>query len=116
MMQANQDSEQSKGEALASENKSSEQYSAEQKHLSLKPENVEKGMAQLVLTLIELLRELLEKQAIRRMEAGELTDEQIERMGQTFSQLEAKMNEFIEYFGLSRDDLNIDLGPLGNLL
>lgn len=88
----------------------------ENQHLSLDPDNVEKGLAQLVLTLIELLRQLLERQAVRRMEAGQLTDAQIERMGITFSKLEEKMNEFLDYFGLKKEDLNIDLGPLGDLL
>jgi hypothetical protein len=94
----------------------SQQFSSEQPRLSLKPENVEKGMAQLVLTLIDLLRQLMEKQALRRMETGELTDEQIERMGQTFAQLETKLHEFMDYFDLTEDDLNINLGPLGDLL
>lgn len=77
-------------------------------------ENVEKGLAKLVLTLIELLRQLLEKQAIKRIDR--LTDEEVERLGITFMRLEKKMNELTELFGLTKDDLNIDLGPLGNLL
>jgi hypothetical protein len=80
------------------------------------PENVERGLAQLVLTIVELLRQLMERQAIRRMEAGSLTDEQTERLGETFMKLEQRMGELREEFGLTEDDLNIDLGPLGKLL
>jgi hypothetical protein len=80
------------------------------------PENVEKGLAQLVLTLIELLRQLMERQALRRMEVGNLTDEQIERLGETFMKLEQRMNELTKEFGLEQRDLNLNLGPLGDLL
>jgi hypothetical protein len=80
------------------------------------PERVEQGLAKLLLTLIELLRQLLEKQAIRRIEAGSLTDEQIERMGVTFMKLEQKMAELTATFGLRKEDLNIHLGPLGDLM
>jgi hypothetical protein len=80
------------------------------------PERVEKGLAQLVLTLVELLRQLMERQALRRMEQGTLDDEQIERLGQTFMKLEQRMEELKAEFGLEDRDLNLDLGPLGNLL
>jgi hypothetical protein len=80
------------------------------------PHNVERGLAQLVLTLIELLRELMERQAIRRMEAGSLTDDEIERLGQTFMRLQQRMDELKQTFGLEDKDLNLDLGPLGKLL
>ena len=80
------------------------------------PENVERGLAQLVLTIVELLRQLMERQAIRRMEGGSLTDEQIERMGETFMKLEERMRELRDHFGLEVDDLNLDLGPLGRLM
>lgn len=79
-------------------------------------ENVEQGLARLVLTLIELIRRLLEKQAIRRMEAGSLTDEEIERLGETFLKLEEKMVELKVTFGLQDEDLNLNLGPLGDLM
>lgn len=79
-------------------------------------QNVEQGLAKLVLTLIELIRKLLEKQAIRRMEAGSLTDEEVERLGETFLKLEAKMAELKETFGLQDEDLNLNLGPLGDLM
>jgi hypothetical protein len=80
------------------------------------PERVEKGLARLVLTLIELLRQLMERQAIRRMEGGSLTDEEIERLGETFMKLAERMEELKAEFGLEDRDLNIDLGPLGDLL
>ena len=78
--------------------------------------HVERGLAQLVLTLVELLRQLMERQALRRMEQGTLTDEQIERLGETFMKLDARMNELKEEFGLQDRDLNLNLGPLGDLL
>jgi len=80
------------------------------------PESVERGLTQLVLTLVELLRQLMERQALRRMESGTLTDDEIEKLGETFMKLEQRMNELTEHFGLDRRDLNLDLGPLGKLL
>jgi hypothetical protein len=80
------------------------------------PERVEKGLAQLVLTLVELLRQLMERQALRRMETGTLSDEQIERLGETFMKLEARMQELKAHFELEDRDLNLNLGPLGDLL
>jgi hypothetical protein len=80
------------------------------------PERVERGLAQLVLTLVELLRQLMERQALRRIEGGSLTDDEIERMGQTFMKLEQRMDELKREFGLEDRDLNLDLGPLGTLL
>jgi gas vesicle protein GvpK len=80
------------------------------------PDNVERGLAQLVLTIIELLRQLMERQALRRVEAGGLDDETVERLGQTLMALEARMTELRDIFGLDVEDLNLDLGPLGRLL
>ena len=80
------------------------------------PEQVERGLAQLVLTLVELLRQLMERQALRRMELETLTDEQVERMGETFMKLEQRMQELTAHFGLEDRDLNLNLGPLGDLL
>ena len=80
------------------------------------PEKVERGLAQLVLTLIELLRQLMERQALRRMEQGTLDDDEIERLGQTFMLLADRMEQLKTSFGLEDSDLNLDLGPLGNLL
>lgn len=84
--------------------------------LALKPDEVKNGLGKLVLTLVELLRELLERQAIRRIEAGALTDMEIERLGTTFLQLNEQMQHLKKTFGLQDEDLNIDLGPLGRLL
>ncbi len=80
------------------------------------PESVERGLAQLVLTIVELLRQLMERQALHRMEAGTLTDEEVERLGQTFQALAERMDELKATFGLTTEDLNINLGPLGDLL
>ena len=79
------------------------------------PEHVEQGLARLVLTVIELLREVLEHQAIRRMDGGTLTDEEIERLGLALLKLNHRMGELKGTFGLTDEDLNIDLGPLGRL-
>jgi hypothetical protein len=80
------------------------------------PEQVERGLAQLVLTLVELLRQLMERQALRRMELNTLTDDEVERMGETFMKLEQRMQELKEHFGFEDRELNLNLGPLGNLL
>jgi hypothetical protein len=79
------------------------------------PDHVENGLARLVLTVIELLREILEHQAIRRMDGGTLTEEQIERLGLALLKLNERMQELKSTFGLTDEDLNIDLGPLGQL-
>jgi hypothetical protein len=79
-------------------------------------EKVEQGLAKLVLTVLELLRRLLEKQAIRRMEGGSLTEAEIERMGRAFQRLAQKVEELKTVFGLTGQELNLDLGPLGNLM
>ena len=80
------------------------------------PATVEKGLVSLVLALVELLRQLMERQAIRRVDRGDLSDEQIERIGTTLMLLEEKMAELRDHFDLTAEDLNIDLGPLGPLL
>ena len=80
------------------------------------PERADHGLAKLVLTLIELLRRLMEKQAVRRMEARSLTNEEVERMGITFKKLEGRMGELKKIFGFTDEDLNLDLGPLGELM
>ncbi|MFC4076959.1 gas vesicle protein K [Salinithrix halophila] len=84
--------------------------------INLDPDNVEQGLSQLVLTLIELIRQLVERHAMRRVEGGSLTDEEIERLGVALMSLENKMEEMKEIFGFTDEDLNIHLGPLGNLL
>jgi gas vesicle protein GvpK len=80
------------------------------------PENLERGLAQLVLTIVELLRQLMERQALRRIDAGGLSAEQEERLGRTFMELNRRMDELKTEFGLDDEDLNLHLGPLGNLL
>lgn len=80
------------------------------------PESVERGLAQLVLTLIELLRQLMERQALRLMEQGSLDDDELERLGLTFMRLDERMDELKAEFELADEDLNLDLGPLGSLL
>jgi hypothetical protein len=84
--------------------------------LNADPEELEKGLAQLVLTLIELLRQLMERQALRRIDSGTLTAEEVERLGRTFLALSARMDELKEAFGLTDADLNLNLGPLGDLM
>lgn len=80
------------------------------------PESVERGLVSLVLTIVELLRQLMERQALRRVEQGTLSDEQVENVGRTLMALEDRMAELRDHFGLKPEDLNIDLGPLGPLL
>jgi Gas vesicle protein K len=75
-----------------------------------------RGLAQLVLTVVELLRELMERQAMRRVDCGELSEQQVERLGQALEALEDRMTQVCRQFGFDRDQLNLDLGPLGNLL
>ncbi len=79
-------------------------------------EGLEKGLAQLVLTLVELLRQLMERQALRRIDGGSLPPEKVEQLGETFMLLEQRMGELKEAFGLEDEDLNLDLGPLGKLI
>jgi hypothetical protein len=86
------------------------------RRIDANPEEVERGLAKLVLTVIELLRRLLEKQAIRRIDSGNLTDEEIERLGVTFLRLNQRMKELQGAFGLQDEDLNLNLGPLGDLM
>ncbi len=80
------------------------------------PEDVQRSVARLVLTLMEFIRQLLERQAIRRMESQTLTDEQVEAVGLALMRLEDTLKTMAQRFGLAPDDLNLDLGPLGRLL
>ena len=77
---------------------------------------VERDLMKLVLTIIELVRQLMERQAIRRVDEGDLADEQVEELGLGLMRLEEAMTQLREQFDLSVDDLNLDLGPLGTLL
>ena len=86
------------------------------RRLNADPEALEKGLAHLVLTLVELLRQLMERQALRRIEAGTVNKEEIERLGRTFMALSERMEELKRVFGLEDEELNLNLGPLGNLM
>jgi hypothetical protein len=79
------------------------------------PERVEQGLARLVLTVIEVVRKVLEHQAVRRMDGGGLTAEEVERLGLTLLKLDERMQQLKGAFGLTDEDLQIDLGPLGRL-
>lgn len=81
----------------------------------LDPEDVQRGLASLVLTLVEILRDLMERQALRRMDTGSVTDDEVERLGRTFLALQERMEQLKEAFGLTDHDLKLDLGPLGRL-
>jgi hypothetical protein len=83
--------------------------------LDLNPDSVKNGLGQLVLTLVKLLHEVLEKQALRRIDAGDLTDDQIEQLGLTMMRQAEEIDRLRTVFGLGEDDLNLDLGPLGKL-
>jgi len=78
--------------------------------IDLDPEDVERGLAGLVLTLVEFLRQVLERQAIRRMEGGTLSDDEVERVGLALMRLEQKIGEMAELFGLDRDDIQLRIG------
>ena len=84
--------------------------------LEIDGDRVRNGLAQLVLTLVKLLHELPERQAIRRMDSGSLTDEEIERLGVTLMRQAEELEKLREVFGLKDEDLNFNLGPLGRLL
>ncbi len=84
--------------------------------VDLDEKQVANGLAQLVLTVVRLVHELLERQAIRRMDAGSLTQDEIERLGSTLQAQARQIKETAEQFGLTEDDLNLDLGPLGRAL
>jgi len=84
--------------------------------VNLDQDNVKNGLGRLVLTLIKLIHELLERQALRRIDAGGLGDAEIERLGLTLMRQAQEIDRLQELFGLEEEDLNIDLGPLGKLL
>ena len=86
------------------------------RRIESEPETVARDLGRLVLTIIELVRQLMERQAVRRLDAGGLSDETVERLGLGLMRLDEAMGELREHFGLEPEDLNIDLGPLGTLL
>jgi hypothetical protein len=96
--------------------KADQRGAVQRRRIDADPESVERGLVSLVLTIVELLRQLMERQALRRVDDGTLTDEQIEKIGSTLMALEQRMTELREHFGLEPEDLNLDLGPLGPLL
>ena len=80
------------------------------------PESFERGLAQLILSLVELLRELMERQALRRIDGGSLSPEKVEQLGEAFILLEERMQELKNAFGFEDEDLQLDLGSLGRLI
>lgn len=84
--------------------------------INMDEKNVERGLAKLVLAVVNLLRKLMERQAVRKMELGQLTDEETEKIGKTFFLLDKRINKLREDFKLEEDDLNLNLGPLGDLV
>ena len=84
--------------------------------LNLESDDLKNGLGRLVLTLVKLLHELLERQALRRMDAGSLSDDEIERLGLAFMKQAEEIDRLRKEFGLEVEDLNLDLGPLGRLL
>jgi hypothetical protein len=85
------------------------------RRIDANPATVEKDLAKLVLALVDLVRQLMERQAIRRVNAGSLTDDEVERMGETFLKLNLRMSELKAVFGLTDDDLKLNLGTIGDL-
>ena len=79
-------------------------------------ESVERDLLKLVLTIVELIRQLMERQAIRRVDEGDLSEEQVDALGHALWRLEQAMDDLKERYGLTTAELNIDLGPLGPLL
>jgi hypothetical protein len=86
------------------------------RRLDASAEDIEAGLARLVLTLVEFLRQVLEHQAVRRMEGGTLSEDEVERVGLALMRLEERLGEIKAAFNLEGEDLNIDLGPLGRLI
>jgi hypothetical protein len=91
-------------------------HDVEPARIAVDPDDVERGLAKLVLTIVDFVRQLLERQAIRRMEAGSLTEGEVERVGVALMRLEEKVGEMAGRFGIERKDLTLRLGPLGDLL
>lgn len=94
----------------------SELATALPERLDIRDDDVDAGLGRLVLTVLELIRAVLEHQAVRRMEGGALNDDEVERLGLALLRLSGRLDEIREVFGLEREDLNIDLGPLGRIV
>ncbi|MEV0573211.1 MULTISPECIES: gas vesicle protein K [unclassified Streptomyces] len=84
--------------------------------VDLDSEQMGRDLVTLVLTVVELLRQLMERQALRRIDEGDLTDDQTDEIGTTLMMLDQRMRELCEQHGVRMEDLNLDLGPLGSLL
>ncbi|WP_407554631.1 gas vesicle protein K [Streptomyces sp. Pv4-95] len=94
----------------------SERAAPAENRFDIDRDQVGRDLVALVLTVVELLRQLMERQAIRRVEQGDLSDDQVDRIGETLMLLDERMNELCDQHGLRLEDLNLDLGPLGSLL
>lgn len=105
-----------RGEPSPPEEEEETQRQRLRRRIETEPDTVERDLIKLVLTVVELVRQLMERQALRRVDQGDLTDDQEERIGMTLMLLEERMTELRERYGLSASDLNLDLGPLGSLL
>jgi len=93
-----------------------EPHATDDRRINIRAENLKNGLAQLVLTLVKLLHELLEKQALRRIESGHVAEADCERMGLALMRQSEQIDQLRQAFGLSEEDLNLDLGPLGKLV
>lgn len=102
--------------ARSEERASLSEHQRLRQRIETEPDTVERDLIKLVLTVVELVRQLMERQALRRVDQGDLTESQEERIGMTLMLLEERMTELREHFGLRPEDLNLDLGPLGSLL
>ena len=96
--------------------RSSHEVNGQRARINLDQDKVKNGLGQLVLTLVKLLHELLERQAIRRIDSGSLSDDEIERVGMTLMRQAEEIERLKKEFNLDEEDLNLDLGPLGRLL
>ena len=94
----------------------SEPAEPRKRRLDLEPDTVERDLIKLVLTVVELLRQLMERQALRRVDEGDLSEDQEERIGLTLMLLDDRMTELRDRYGLRPEDLNLDLGPLGRMI
>jgi hypothetical protein len=101
---------------VAGDARDSARAPAARHRLEVDPDRSAHGLTTLVLAIVELLRQLMERQALRRMDYGDLSADQLENLGATLMALEEQMARLREQFGLTEEDLNLDLGPLGSLL
>ncbi|MDA8388676.1 MAG: gas vesicle protein K [Nitrospiraceae bacterium] len=100
---------------IAAHERSAEEAAVSLPRIDMEESRPERGLAKLVLTVVDLVRRLMEKQAIRRMDGGSLTEDEMERLGNAFRKLEERMEDLKKLFGLDGEELELDLGPLGKL-